>query len=301
MKRIYVILVILSISLSSCNWTNREDSFNEPDFSLTDLLQSYDLWYIDIDKTTGTGNISFMSKAFTMSFMPNGEVFANNNIVGLGITGNGYGIDTGFYTAYDYDGVLSITDDISGQYDFEVSYTAYNEIQLYNRAENVTYYLTGYQKSHFDFDKLFYENVTYFLQEYEAWHKVFENLAHPSEPFTAENHLSFYVEGNQNVFVSSESPLNIAVAQIYWDYTGVYEVHNTSRENEKRLVLYYDINNEQERFNLEILDDTHIRLTNTETGNIYEFYGQGYIQYRPAKRRLAQKQIKITNQHYLLK
>ena len=56
--------------------------------------------------------------------------------------------------------------------DFEVFVRSNNEIQLYNRRENVTYFLVGYLINNFDYDKLFYENIEYFLQEYKAWEKI---------------------------------------------------------------------------------------------------------------------------------
>jgi hypothetical protein len=40
---------------------------------------------------------------------------------------------------------------------------------------NTTYYLIGYQRSNFDYDRLFYDNIHYFLQEYKAWEKVYTN------------------------------------------------------------------------------------------------------------------------------
>ncbi len=300
MKKTLTILILLALSLSSCNWSYRddEDAYNSR-ANLTDLLQSYNLWYVDIDRATGPGNVSFMSKAFTMSFMPDYEVFANDNMVGLGQTGNGFGIRIGTYQVYNRNGILSIVDDLAGQYDFEVRQLNQNEISLYNRAEDVTYILVGYQKSNFDYDKLFYNNVTYFLQEYQAWSKVFADVVSPSEPFVLENHLTFYVDGNTNVFESSESDPNLPLASIYWDYTGTYEVLNTSYQDEKDLVLYYDLNNSREKFALSIIDDQTIELHNLVTDNIYRFEGRGYIQYRPKAKRIKRNLLSKTNTKYM--
>ncbi len=301
MKKGLIILLIVSLSLSACNWTNRDDTLDDPGIGLTDLLQSYDLWYVDIDQTTGPGNVNFVSKAFTLSFMPDYEVFANNNIAGLGQTGNGYGISIGTYRIYDRDGILSITDDIAGTYDFEVEQIDNYSIRLTNRAANVSYLLTGYQKNEFDYDGVFYDNITYFLQEYEAWTKTDADIVSPSAPFVFENHLRFYVSGNTNVFESSESRPNIPTGQIYWDYSGAYEVLNTSQENRKELLLYYDVNNEQETFILKILDDQNIQLHNMQTDNIYWLTGHGYIQYRPASKRLKKSSKKVSRLTYLKK
>lgn len=298
MKKITIILLTI-LSLTACNKTYREDDWqNDRQIDLTNLVQSYYLWYVDIDRTEGTGNISFLSKAFTISFMPDFEVYANNNIVGLGITGNGYGISTGTYQVFDRNGIISINDDIDGIYDFEVVQISRNEIKLINRSENVSYYLIGYQKADFDYDALFYDNITYFLQEYEAWTKTYADIVSPSEPFVNENHLTFYVEGNDNVFESSESSVNIPTEQIYWNYTGTYEVLNTSQNNHKELILYYDIDNSRETFLLTIIDDRHIRLHNTVTDNIYEFEGHGYIQYRPKGKRLKSKSFNRQASNY---
>ena len=183
MKKWTIILLLVSLVLSSCKWEYRDDTFAGHSMRLSDLLQSFDLWYVDIDQTTGTGDVGFVSRAFTMSFMPNHEVYANNNMVGFGYTGNGYGISIGTYRVYNRDGILSITDDIAGTYDFIVNQIDQYTISLTNLSENVTYFLVGYQQSEFDYDAVFYDNVAYFLQEYEAWTKYYADLVSPSEPF----------------------------------------------------------------------------------------------------------------------
>ena len=74
-----------------------EDEFiEESAFNTEQVLQSYDLWYVDINATRGNGEVPFLQRAFTISF-DRGVVYANNNIVGLGKTGGGYGIDVGTY------------------------------------------------------------------------------------------------------------------------------------------------------------------------------------------------------------
>ncbi len=301
MKKIVFILFLISITLSSCRWEYRDDRL-DPDYNegilLADLLQSFDLWYVDIDKTTGTGDIPFVSRAFTMSFMPTGEVYANNNMVGLGYTGNGYGINIGIYRTFERTASLEINDDVYGTAVFEVQQISSNEITLINRANNVQYFLIGYQKYNFDYDKLFYDNIVYFLQEYEAWSKISQDIVATSGVFLAENHLQFFVRGNQNAFASSESIPATPTGQIYWDYTGVYDVFNTHNDNIKKLVLYYDINNTNESFKLTVLDDAHIRLYNLTNGNVFEFEGHQYIQYKQKTRqRHLTGQKHIANYH----
>jgi len=298
-KLIYILSAILLVSgLSSCTIEERVNDYQDNQ-NLTQLLQSFDLWYVDIDQTSGTGDVPFVSRAFTMSFMYNGNIFANNNIVGIGRTGNGYGINIGEYQTFNYDGIVEINHPIDGVVPFEVRQISMNEIELYNRSQNVRYTLVGYQKSHFDYDRLFYENISYFLQEFEAWTKVYEDLPQPSALFSAEHHLAFYVANHSNTFQSSESDPSTPVPSIIWDYTGNYNVYNTSTENVKDIVLKYYIDNSEEAFELEIINDQKIRLININTNNLYEFEGRNYIEYmRPGRLKNLKKTINKT--HYLL-
>jgi hypothetical protein len=246
-KLFYILLVIfLSLGVSSCRWEYREDEYNESQSNVKRLLQNFDLWYVDIDKTSGNGNVPFISGAFTISFMPNGEVFANNNMVGLGQTGDGFGINTGIYYTDEQNGILHIDDDVFGSAEFVVRQLGNNQISLYNPYENVTYFLEGYQRYEFDYERLFYENIVYFLQEYESWTKNFSDILDSSAAFVNENHLKFYVSGNDNVFESSESLPATPLSYIYWDYSGYYDVMNTYSQTRKELILNYDIDNSNE-------------------------------------------------------
>ena len=71
----------------------------EPTITLNQLLSSYEVWYVDINQTLGYGETPFMEIAFTLSFR-NGVLYANNNLVGIGSQGNGFGIPVGDYNAY---------------------------------------------------------------------------------------------------------------------------------------------------------------------------------------------------------
>jgi hypothetical protein len=51
-------------------------------------------WYVDINRSIASGQIPFMQLAFALSFR-NGDVLANNNVVGIGDQGYGCGIDVG--------------------------------------------------------------------------------------------------------------------------------------------------------------------------------------------------------------
>ena len=161
--------LIIGISFTSCSVIidDTDDVYYE---SLEDVVTNYDLWYIDYNKTVGNGDVAFLSKAFTVSFI-NGKVFANNNLVGIGSTGNGYGIQIGYYDTYK--GFLEVDHNLDGYFDFDVIQVSSDRIKLKDNYNNVTYYLEGYQKYNFNYDQIFYDNIEYFLQEYNAWEKIF--------------------------------------------------------------------------------------------------------------------------------
>src|SRR5690606_13544850 len=116
--------LLLSVALATTIFTSctREvivDNYypSQPSISVNQLLNAYDLWYVDINSTQGYGSTSFLQKAFTLSFR-NGTLFANNNLVGIGSSGNGFGIDVASYDAYDM--ILDVYHDIDGFETFDV-------------------------------------------------------------------------------------------------------------------------------------------------------------------------------------
>lgn len=252
---------------------NFQDEY-EQEVALNNLVTDFDVWYVDYHRTTGNGDIPYLSRAFTISFL-NGTLYANNNIADIGRTGNGFGIDVGTYNTFN--GILETNHDLDGANDFEVTVLSNNEIRLYNYRENVNYYLIGYQINEFDYDKLFYENIEYFLQEYEAWEKTTTNGGVPNI-FDAENYLAFTPE-NITTFYSSESAYNTPIDLIDWNYIGGYEVFDvTGYEDLKILSLSYD-NGYIEEFELSILNDQTIELFSLNSETIYVFEGKGFIQY----------------------
>ncbi len=85
MKTIKLLLTFaLTATLFTSCYTEVNHIEEEPSISLNQLLNSYEIWYVDINKTVGYGETPFLQKAFTMSFK-NGSVYANNNIVGNSI------------------------------------------------------------------------------------------------------------------------------------------------------------------------------------------------------------------------
>lgn len=247
-----------------------------PSVSLNQLLSSYELWYVDINQTSGYGETPFLQIAFTLSFR-GGTLYANNNLVGFGSQGNGFGIAVGDYDAYDM--ILDVYHDIDGYQSFDVYQINNNTIELYNPFNDTSYFLKGYQRSTFDYDFIFYDNIHYFLQEYRAWEKTYTSEVGALNEFDNENYLQFLAGGNDSEFKSSQDVDVYDVSNIYWDYTGVYGVGNvTNNMYLKTLTLDYDYF-DNEYFNLSVINDGKIELYHPASGTYYEFSGRGYIQY----------------------
>lgn len=263
---------ITATTITSCT-VNPGDIYYPP--SLEDIVTGYDLWYIDYNRTSGPGNVPFLSNAFTISFI-NGRLYANNNIVGIGFTGDGYGIQIGRYDTYN--GFLEVDHTINGYYDFDVIELSSTTIKLVDNYNRVTYYLEGYQKQDFDYDQVFYDNIEYFLQEYEAWEKTYASPEGEINEFDNENFLNFY-QDNITTFQSSKDEVGTDIDNIYWDYIGDYEVFNVAGyDNLKILTLDYDFNGTEE-FELSVINDETISLYHNASGTTYEFTGRGFIQY----------------------
>ena len=251
------------------------DNYQEP-ITVNQLLNSYELWYVDINETIGYGETPFLQMAFTVSFR-NGNLFANNNLVGIGSQGNGYGIQIGYYNAYDM--ILDIDHDIDGYDSFDVYQIDHNTIELYNPFNDTSYFLHGYQRSNFDYDYVFYDNIQYFLQEYEAWEKTYTSNFGALNEFDNENFLQFLSGGNDNNFRSSQDPEGTNPNNIYWDYSGLYGVNDVNGNMYlKTLTLDYDYF-DNEFFELSIVNDQRVELYHPNSGTVYEFTGRGYIQY----------------------
>lgn len=271
--------LLLGFALSATLFTScyREEIIiedNTPAFSLNQLLSSYDLWYVDINSTQGFGEIPFLQIAFTVTF-DNGRMYANNNLVGFGSEGNGYGVQIGTYDAYDM--ILDVDHVIDGFDSFDVFQINFNTIELYNPYSDTSYFLKGYQRSNFDYDFIFYDNIHYFLQEYEAWEKTYTSTFGALNEFDEENYLQFLSGGNDATFRSSQDKNINNPSNIYWDFTGFYGVGDVSGNIYlKTLTLDYDFF-DNEYFDLSVIDDGTIELLHANSGTVYEFRGVGYI------------------------
>ncbi len=267
-------LLIVSLTLNSCTVDVIEPQhINTP--HLRSTLETYELWYVDINETIGYGEVPFLQKAFTLSFR-GGTLYANNNLVGIGNTGNGFGIDVGYYNAFD--NILEVSHDINGYWDLEVYQISNNKIEIYDRYSDTSYFLYGYHRSTFDYDLVFYDNIHYFLQEYEAWEKV-ATIGGTANDFDAENFMRFLAGGNNSEYNSSQDVQGTAINNLYWDYSGLYEVSDFYDTNYvKALTLDYDYFGD-EYFEVSIINDARIELYHPASGTAYEFVGRHFIQY----------------------
>ncbi len=281
--RLSLIAIITLVGFTSCRENDyiENDGYTPPVEPIQPVLESYDLWYVDYHRTIIENNkeIRFVSLAFTLSFV-NGTLYANNNIVDIGITGNGFGIPVGNYsTDLDY---IDINHDIDGYYELQARILADDEIEIYDPINRVTYFLIGYQINEFDYNKLFYDNIEYFLQEYHDWEKTGRSDEQIAVPFDEENYLRFPIE-NLNRFNSSKDIIPTAINRVFWDFRGDFEIYdlvdNRGRQilDEKDLTLFYD-NGDTEDFNLTVVNDGTISLLNYDSGIRYEFSGRAFIE-----------------------
>lgn len=275
MKAIKLLLVIIfsGAIFSSCSIV--VDDIFDDSISLDELMSSYDVWYVDIHNTSGTAEIPFVTRAFTLSFF-NGNMYANNNIADIGFTGNGLGIIVGNYNTFG--GILETNHDIDGRHDFEVIQLSANEIRIDDTFLNVSYYLVGYQSNDFDYDMLFYENIEYFLQEYDAWERTGISTTGTPNAFDDEHYLQFTSENN-TTFYSSHDDFGINIDRIQWDFTGGYEVFDVQGyEDLKILTLNYD-GGDIEEFELSVINDQKVQLLHLSSNTTYDFTGRGFIQF----------------------
>ena len=287
--------LLIGLLMTSC-YTEviLDDEFiEESGFNTAQVLQSFDLWYIDIQATKGNGEVPFLERAFTISF-ENGRVYANNNMVGLGKTGNGYGIDVGYFDVFP--GAIEIDHDVDGRWLLDVFAVNGNTLQLYDSNSNTSYFLKGFQLNRFDFDMVFYDNIHYFLQEYDAWEKTYTSEQGALNDFDDENFLQFISGGDGDFFRSSIDPIGTSVNYLQWDFEGDYTVYDVENdETLKTLTLAYDFMG-NDYFELYVINDSTIELYHPSSETIYEFKGRGYQQYlKSGKGSVSKKRRKTSN------
>ncbi len=249
--------------------------------TLEEVLNAHEIWYVDIERTQGSGEIPFLQKAFTVSFK-NGTFFANNNLVGMGDNGNGFGLDVGVYDTHRMR--VDINHDIDGVYELVATQLSTNEIEIYDSVTNTSYYLIGYQRSNFDYDRVFYDNIHYFLQEYETWEKVYTSEYGALNEFDNENYLKFFYYGSGENFNSSRDANGMHIDDIFYDYIGHYEVYDIA-DNFYRKTLTLDYGYlDNEFFELSVINDSKIELFHPNSGTTYEFKGRGHILFKNSEK-----------------
>ncbi|MEE9362353.1 MAG: nicotinic acid mononucleotide adenyltransferase [Cellulophaga sp.] len=298
MKAIKLLLgftLLLTLATSCYTEVIVEDDFiDAPGLNVGQVLQAYDLWYVDINETIGNGEVPFLQRAFTISFDHTGTVHANNNIVGIGKTGNGLGIDVG---AYGFGrNTVEIDHDIDGIWVLELIVRSNNKIELYDSASNTSYLLRGYQANNFDYDMVFYNNLQYFLQEYDAWEKSYTSQEGAINDFDEETFLQFFSNGNENIFKSSVDSKGTSVHKLVWDYEGLYQVYDVEGdETLKTLTLDYDFLGD-DYFELYVINDSTIELYHPSSKTVYEFKGKGYKLFlKSGKNSVSKKRKKTIN------
>ena len=293
--KITFLLLLTAFTFSSCVVT--ESDYDNNNITLNELLQSSDLWYIDYNQTTGSNDTRFMSLAFTLSF-ENGKIYANNNLVGLGSVGSGYGDQIGFYSTNG--DVLTIDHDLDGYIDFEVYQVSNNRIKFADLDRNVTYTLIPYSVNNFDYTKIFNDNIEYFLQEYVAWEKTGTFDGNQND-FDNENFLAF-IPQHVSAFKSSQDLTGTTITNLLWDFQGDYQIFDVQgTDTLKVLTLNYN-GTDTEEFELSFLNDGKIELYHISSETYYEFNGRENIIYKkgnsevtktPRKRYKVKRKTKV--------
>ncbi|MCL6267402.1 nicotinic acid mononucleotide adenyltransferase [Flagellimonas myxillae] len=287
-------IVLVGILASSC-YTEvivEDDFIEESPINTALVLESFDLWYVDINATKGSGEVPFLQRAFTLTF-DRGVLRANNNLVGIGKTGNGMGISVGNYGTLS--GAVEIDHDVDGLWVLEVFAVNNSTLELYDSRSDTSYIVRGYQRSNFDYDQIFYDNIHYFLQEYEAWEKVFTSEEGAINEFDDENFLQFLSGTEGDFFRSSVDENGTPVVNLQWDYEGDYQIFNIANDPDlKTLTLDYDFLG-NDYFELYVIDDNTIELYHVDSETVYEFKGRGYIQYLKAGNKAGKKRSKVKN------
>jgi hypothetical protein len=293
--KLLLITLILAVLATGC-YTEviiEDEYIEEPILNIRELLKSYELWYVDINATTGNGEVPFLQRAFTVSFV-GGTIFANNNIIGIGKTGNGFGLDVGYFDTVN--GRLQINHRVDGPWSLEVFIVDDNTIELYDAKSRTSYFLEGYQRNNFDYDMVFYDNMQYLLQEYDVWEKIAVSEEGVPNEFDSENYLQFYLDGNKNMFNSSVDPIGMHLDDVLWDYSGGYSVFDVyNDETLKTLTLDYESMG-NDYFELYVINDSTIELYHSSSGTVYRFRGKGFVTYM--KSDISQLDKKRTKTQY---
>ena len=130
-----------------------------------------------------------------------------------------------------------------------------------------------------------------------AWEKTFTSEEGALNEFDEENFLQFLPDGNGDVFRSSVDVPGTRIENLVWDFEGLYTVFDVPGDDTlKTLTLNYDYLGD-DYFELYVLNDATIELYHPDSGTVYEFGGQQYLQFLKSKNgkgKQARKRIKRT-------
>ena len=284
-------ILLLAWTLQSCyteGWADDEIVAVTP-WQTRQLLESYDLWYVDIHATQGPGEVPFLQTAFTLTF-DRGGLLANNNLVGIGKSGEGLGVPIGTYVPLQ--GAVEIYHDVDGLWELRVFPSGNRGLELYDPYTDTSYFLQGYSRAGFDYDQLFYDNIHYFLQEYTAWEKTYASEVGALNDFDAEQFLQFLTGGSADMFRSSLDVPGTPLHALRWDYEGIYTVYDVAGDQAlKTLTLDYAYMG-NDYFELYVLDDRTIELYHPSSGTVYGFTGRVYRQFLKEGGEAARKRIR---------
>ena len=265
-------LLFSIIVLTSCG---SDDDSNTPSQSksIEELLESYDLWYVEPDQPSSDFDLG--QDAITFSFV-NNELYANKNLVGFDPSTMG-NIET-TYTVEQEGSNASITIDDT---EFTIFGVNGNSVKLVNSYDNTTaFYITGYTTEDFpSLEILYYERMPHFFNEYQFWQKTLtENPDENDGDFSTINYVEFF--GGRS-FRSSEDVEGLTYDEINWEYEGSYRLTTEYGEEESisnELIFIYNTDEGEEEIpndtlKVNVVDESKIQFSEPGLNINYTFEG----------------------------
>ncbi|MBW2962987.1 hypothetical protein [Mesonia aestuariivivens] len=263
----FLSLLFFAIILSSCG----SDDDSTPQLqsnSIQELLESYDLWYVEPDQFSSDFNLG--QDAITFSFL-NNQLYANKNLVGfnpeiIGEQETSYSVEQTENTAN-----VTINDT-----EFKVIGISGNSLKLVD-DDNTAFYITGYNASEFpSLDIIYFERMAHLFNEYKFWQKTeTENPDEIDGEFSSINHIEFSAIRN---FKSSEDAEGLTYDEINWQYQGSYKLTKMEDDDgnisNELIFVYLDENNrENDTLKVRVINENKIQLSESESGIHYLFEG----------------------------
>ncbi len=273
MKNLFSLLFSVII-LSSCSSDDDNSNNQTQSDSIKQLLESYDLWYVEPDQPSSDFNLG--QDAITFSFVEN-ELHANKNLIGF--NPETIGNVEASYNVEQEGSNASITIDDT---EFTVFGVSGNSIKLVNSYDNTTaFYITGYATEDFpSSDILYHERMPHFFNEYKFWEKTAtENPDENDGNFSNISYVDFFEVRN---FRSSEDSEGLTYDEINWEYNGSYKLTTENGEegpiSNELILLYLDeegkiIEGANDTLKVNVLDQNRIQLSEPNQNINYIFEG----------------------------